>query len=337
MAKDYSSIVVSSRARLSRCFADVPFPSKMTEEDGRKIIKKVYNVLSVDDENFKLYTMKEIPKSEAYIMQEKHLISHDLIENHESGAVLINEDETISIMINEEDHLREQCILKGLNIETAYDIINKIDDKICKKLDVAYDDNLGYLTSCITNVGTGLRVSVMLFLPALTLLGKMDNITSNLKKNGFTVRGAYGEVTDSLGYMYQISNERTLGKTEQEYINQLKAIVVQICDMEVDARKQLIVTREAEVKDTVFRAFGILTNCYILKIEEFMRLAGEIKMGISLNLIRMKDNHIIDKLFNTCAPYSLCAAAGGMVKTSEDEQKFRAMYVSNILKNNRVK
>lgn len=336
MQKDYSSIIVSSRARLSRCIEGIPFPSKMSEEDGMKIISKVYNSISSEDD-FKLYKMKDISKNDAYIMQEKHLISHDLIENDKVGAALINNAETISVMINEEDHLREQCILPGLNIDAAYKIIDKIDDQICKKLDIAYDENLGYLTSCITNVGTGLRVSVMLFLPALTLLGKMENITANLKKSGLTVRGAYGEVTDSLGYMYQISNERTLGKTEKEYISLINSIAVQICDMEIDARKQLITTRENQVKDAVFRAFGILTNCYMLKIEEFMRLAGEIKMGISLNIIRMKDNHIIDKLFNNCAPYSLCAVSGNTISTSEEEQKFRAMYVSKILKANRVK
>lgn len=333
--KDYSSIVVSSRVRLSRCLDGVAFPSKMDGETGRKIIRKVYNAICTEEE-FDLYTIQDLPRNEAYIMQEKHLISHDLIENEDSGAVCVNKNQTIAIMINEEDHIREQCLLSGNNLEKAYKMLEKIDNQICKKLDIAYDEKLGFLTSCISNVGTGLRVSVMLFLPALTLIGKMNNIIENLQKNGIAVRGAYGEATDYLGYLYQISNERTLGKTEGEYIAQISSIVNQLCDMEVEARKQLIISRETEVKDIVGRAFGILTNCYLLPVEEFMRLAGEIKMGISLNIIRMKDNYIVDKLLDSCAPFTLCEMAGN-ISTTEEEQKFRADYVSKVLRTNRIK
>ncbi|MBQ8468641.1 MAG: ATP--guanido phosphotransferase [Clostridia bacterium] len=335
MAKDYSSIVVSSRVRLSRCLNDVPFPAKMDELTGKKVVRKVYNAIDGEDD-FGLYVMKDLPRDEAYIMQEKHLISHDLIENSQSGAVMINQDETISIMINEEDHIREQCLMSGLCLEQAYQKLNKIDQQICKKIDIAFDQNLGFLTSCITNVGTGLRVSVMLFLPALTLTKKIDSIIGNLTKNGLAVRGAYGEATDYLGYLYQISNERTIGKSEEDYIRQINSIIIQICDMEIDARKQLLLTRETEVKDVVGRAYGVLTNCYLLPVEEFMRLAGEIKMGIALNLVRMKDNHIVDKLLATLAPYTLCKLAGN-VSTMQEEQKFRAEYVAKVLKSNRIK
>ena len=176
----------------------------------------------------------------------------------------------------------------------------------------------------------------MLFLPALTLTKKIDSIIGNLTKNGLAVRGAYGEATDYLGYLYQISNERTIGKSEEDYIRQINSIIIQICDMEIDARKQLLLTRETEVKDVVGRAYGVLTNCYLLPVEEFMRLAGEIKMGIALNLVRMKDNHIVDKLLATLAPYTLCKLAGN-VSTMQEEQKFRAEYVAKVLKSNRIK
>ena len=335
MAKDYSSIVVSSRVRLSRCLDGVPFPAKMDELTGKKVIRKVYNAISGEDD-FSLYVMKDLPKDDAYVMQEKHLISHDLIENVEYGAVMINADETISIMINEEDHIREQCLIPGLCLEQAYQKLNRIDQQICKKIDIAFDQNLGFLTSCITNVGTGLRVSVMLFLPALTLTKKIESIITNLRKNGLAVRGAYGESTDYLGYLYQISNERTIGKTEEDYIRQINSIIIQICDMEVDARKQLLLSRENEVRDIVGRAYGILTNCYLLPVEEFMRLAGEIKMGIALNLVRMKDNHIVDKLLANLAPYTLLKIAGNITNL-QDEQKFRADYVAKVLKSNRIK
>lgn len=335
MAKDYSSIVVSSRVRLSRCLDNLPFPSRMSASDGAKIIGKVYNAIK-DVDDFTVYKMSEISKNDAYILQEKHLISHDLIENRESGGVCINSTETVAIMINEEDHIREQCVISGLNLDTAYRTLCKSDDQICKKLDIAYSEQLGFLTSCITNVGTGLRCSVMLFLPALTLAGKMTGIIENLKKNGMAVRGAYGESTDYLGYLYQISNERTIGKSEQEYIMQITSIVTQICDLEIDARKELLLTRESEVKDVVYRAFGVLTNCYLLSPEEFMRLIGQIKMGIALNLVRMKDNHIVDRLLQTCMPYTLCSLAGN-ISNAEEEQKYRAGYVAKVLKNNRIR
>lgn len=335
MAKDYSSIVVSSRARLSRCLDKVPFPSKLDADDGDKIIDKVYAAIC-DQDDFKLYKIKDLSRDDAFIMQEKHLISYDLIENSECGGVCINSNETIAVMINEEDHIREQCLLSGLNLDLAYKMIDKIDNQICKKLDVAYDSSLGFLTSCITNVGTGLRVSVMLFLPALTLSNRMAKLIENLKNNGIAVRGAYGEATDYLGYLYQISNERTLGKTEQEYISQINYLVTQICDMEIEARKQLLLSRENEVIDIVNRAYGVLTNCYLLSCEEFMKLAGEIKMGIALGLVRMKDNLVVDRLLSTCTPYSLVKLAGN-ISTEQEEQKFRATYVAKVLKNNRIK
>ncbi len=335
MQKDYSSIVVSSRVRLSRCLQNVPFPSRMNAADGAKIIGKVYNAIKDADE-FTVYKMSEISKNDAYILQEKHLISRDLIENRESGGACINQTETLSVMINEEDHIREQCMLAGLNLDAAYKLINKVDDQICKKLEIAYSNGLGFLTSCITNVGTGLRGSVMLFLPALTLSGKITGIIEHLKKNGMAVRGAYGEATDYLGYLYQISNERTLGKTEAEYISLITSLVTQICDLEVDARKEILLNRESEVKDIVYRAFGVLTNCYLLSCEEFMRLIGEIKMGIALNIVRMKDNYIVDKLLATCTPYNLCNLAGN-ITTTEEEQKYRAVYVRKVLLSNRIK
>ncbi len=334
MAKDYSSIVVSSRARLSRCLQGVPFPNKMTAAQGDKVILQVTEALSGQD--FDIFKMSELPKNEAYILQEKHLISHDLIENRDFGAVCINLAQTVSVMVNEEDHLREQCIMPGLAIDKAYATLSKVDSLLCKNLDIAFDPNLGFLTSCITNVGTGLRVSVMLFLPALTLTGKMESLASKLKKNGIAVRGAYGESTDNLGYLYQISNERTLGRSEQEYISQINEIVIQICDLEVAARSELMQTRDSNVRDIVGRAYGLLTNCYMLPCEEFMKLAGEVKMGIALNIVRMKDNYIIDKLLASCTPYMLCSMSPSITST-EEEQQFRAKYVANILRTNRIK
>ncbi len=332
---DVSSIVVSSRIRLARNIDKIPMPPRLNGEKGYKVLKLVADSVAGLDE-FKIYTMKQLSPTDAKVMQEKHLISNDLLEKKEFGAVILNSDETISIMVNEEDHIREQCFLRGLELEKAFEILNDYDNKMLSKLDIAFDKEFGFLTSCITNLGTGMRASVLMFLPALTLSGEIDAIISALSSKGLCVRGVYGEATDYDGYMYQISNGRSLGVSEREIIGAVKEAVLRICDFENKARIKLIAEREIEITDRVFRAYGVLCNCYTLSSSELLRLAGEVKMGIALGLLRLKDNGLLDKLSIDCMPCSLSKIA----KTSlEGEQRdlFRAKYVNSMLKNQRIK
>ena len=285
---DISSIVISSRIRLARNLADFAMPQQISVEEGHRVLKKVAeSVRGLDD--FKVYTMGALPKQDACVMQEKHLISQDLLEKKDYGAVILSSDETISIMVNEEDHIREQCFLRGLELEKAYEKLNSLDDKMLSKLNIAYDNKLGFLTSCITNVGTGMRASVLLFLPALTLSGEIDDITKALSEKGLCTRGVYGEASSFDGYMYQISNGTSLGLTEKEIVGTVKEAVLRICDYENKARKQLMANRETEITDRVLRAYGVLTNCYTLSSGELLKLGGELKMGIALGIIRLKD------------------------------------------------
>lgn len=333
MATDFSSIVMSSRIRLARCLAKMPFPSRLSDEKGSEILLAINNALK----NLKLtlYKCKNLPELDSELLREKHLISSDLLEHKDMSGVLLSDDETIAIMINEEDHVREQCIMPGLALAAAYEKLDKIDNELLSKLDIAYDGELGFLNSCITNVGTGMRASVMVFLPALTMSGEMNSHINALSNQGFTVRGVYGEGSGAEGYIYQVSNSRCLGLSEKEIINGVDISVRRLCALEVAAREKLLAGSHDEIYDRVCRSYGVLTNCYMLGADEFMRLAGEVKIGLSLGLLKFKDNYIIDKLIFKCMPSSLTKIAG---KTMNDAElnKFRAEFVRGFLAENRI-
>lgn len=333
--KDISSIVVSSRVRLARNLDKMPMPPRLNGEKGYQVLKKVVDSVKGLDE-FKIYTIKQLPEADAHVMQEKHLISNDLLEKQDFGAVILNADESISIMVNEEDHLREQCFLRGLELEKAFETLNDYDNKMLSKLDVAFSEQFGFLTSCITNLGTGMRASVMMFLPALTLSGEIRAIISSLQSRGLCVRGIYGESTGCDGYMYQISNARSLGVNEKEIIGSVKEAVLWVCELENRARQELLKSREIEVTDKVYRAYGVLCNCYTLSSHELMQLAGEVKMGIALGLLRLKDNGVLDRLSVECMPYSLSKIAKSSLE-GDQRDLFRAKYVNSVLKNQRIK
>lgn len=333
MATDLSSIVISSRIRLARCLAKMPFPNRLSDEKGTDVLSRINGALK----NFKftLYKCKNLPELDSELLREKHLISSDLLEHKNISGVLLNDDETVAIMINEEDHVREQCIMPGLALNKAYETINKIDDELLRNLDIAFDSELGFLNSCITNVGTGMRASVMVFLPALTMLGEINAHITTLSNQGFVVRGVYGEGSGSSGYMYQVSNSRSLGASEREIISGVEASVKRLCMLEIDARNRLLSERHDEIVDRVWRSFGLLTNCYKLGADEFMKLAGEVKIGLALGLLRFKDCYIIDKLIFKCMPSSLIKIAGRTMSGSETD-KFRAEYVGKFLEDNRI-
>lgn len=334
MATDLSSIVMSSRIRLARCLAKIPFPSRLSDEKGAEVLVQINNALK--QLKLTLYKCKNLPEIDSELLREKHLISRDLIERKEMSGVLLSDDETIAIMINEEDHIREQCIVPGLALSQAYDKLNRIDDELLANLDIAFDSELGFLNSCITNVGTGMRASVMLFLPALTMLGEMNAHINSLSNQGFTVRGVYGEGSDGQGYMYQVSNSRCLGLSEKEIINGVDMSVRRLCGLEIAAREKLLSNNHDEILDKVYRSYGLLTSCYMLGAEEFMRLAGEVKIGLALGLLKFKDNHIIDKLIFKCMPSSLTKIAGKAMNENETN-KFRAEYVRGFLSENRIR
>ena len=321
------NIAVSSRVRLARNINGYVFPVKKGAKRLEEIIKPVYNELSKIGK-FKLYLMGG-NQTEALALKEKHLISADLIKSP-AGAAVISEDESVSVMINEEDHIRQQCVLNGYNLEKAYNTLNKIDDLLSKKMSFAFDDKLGYLTSCPTNLGTGMRASVMLFLPAVTLNKSINAIINAVNKIGIAVRGVYGEGSNAEGYMYQVSNQVSLGLTEYDIIKNVEATVLQICEAEQAARKKMLESNALEIKDMVFRAYGILKNCVKISSAEFMKLISNIKLGAALGIIKVSDIYKINELIVRVQPANITLAAGRSL-SAEERDIYRADCSAKVL------
>ena len=303
--------VVSTRVRLARNLEGYPFPSHLKgDKQAKEIIRLVSSGLSRLDE-FRLYYMDNVTDDDALCMMENHLISPKLIENKRYSAALINREENVSVMINEEDHLREQCIVQGLDLNLAYETMSEIDNRIARSMKFAYDEQLGFLTACPTNLGTGLRASVMLFLPALTVNGIIPRIIRSISRLGLTVRGVYGEGSDAAGYMYQISNEVTLGVTEEEILSQVEEAVEKVCEIEETERRNLMRGPSAlEIQDECLRSYGILTNCAKISTREFVTLAAKVKLGACLGYINIPDVSQIDNLTLKLSPSNIAAAAG---------------------------
>jgi protein arginine kinase len=272
--------------------------------------------------------MDAIDDEEADMLVENHLISPVLLRNKHVSGALINRENNVSVMINEEDHLREQCIVKGLDLKLAYDTMSEIDATISKSLKFAYDEELGYLTACPTNLGTGLRASVMMFLPELTINGKMNRVISNVERLGLTVRGTFGEGSESLGYTYQISNEITLGVKEEDVLDQVTAVVLKVVEMEREERENLKLGADAvHIKDKCLRSLGILTNCALLSTREFEELSYSVKLGVCLGYIKVDDVSEIDDLITEMQPSNVNLLASRRLSALERDI-YRAEHVS---------
>ncbi len=325
--------VVSTRIRLARNLEGYPFPSHLkSEKQAKEIIRLVSSSLSWRDE-FKLFYMDSISGEQAVSLMENHLISPKLIKNKALSAALINSEENVSIMVNEEDHLREQCIVKGLDLRLAYETMSEIDNRIASSMKFAYDEQFGFLTACPTNLGTGLRASVMQFLPALTVNGVMPKIIKSISHLGLTVRGVYGEGSDAEGYNYQISNEVTLGVTEEEILNQVEEVVKKVCELETAERQTLKRGANAiELQDDCMRAYGILTNCAKLSSREFIKLCAKVKLGACLGYINIPDVSRIDDLVVKLSPSNITAAAAQQL-TATERDVYRAQCCKKAFEN----
>ncbi|MEG1499753.1 MAG: protein arginine kinase [Clostridia bacterium] len=328
-------IVMSSRIRLARNFKNIPFPAMLSDDfEAENLVKKVFNVVKGLGQ-FKLVFLKDLSNIDCLALLEKHLISKELIDNKDISAYITCDDEKVVIMLNEEDHIRSQCFLPGLHLDEAFEKINKIDDKIISSLPIAFSEKLGFLTACQTNLGTGLRASVMMFLPALTMTNSMENIIASVSKLGFTFRGVYGEGSSADGYIYQLSNQTTLGVVEKEIISSVKKVVLKICEMEKSAREILQDSKRDEIKDNAFRAYGILSSSYLLSCEEFGMLIARIKLGKCLGLIDLADPEILDKLLINAQP-ALLMKRFGKEMSCDERDRFRADYVSRAIKNQKI-
>lgn len=302
-----NDVVISSRVRIARNLENFKFPQIMSRQEAEDISLKILNVAKKTDSfnDYKFYRLNDLSVLEKNVFIEEHLISPNLVQNQEKASFLLKNDESVTIMINEEDHLRIQCLSSGLNLEELWSTANNIDDILEESLDFAFDEKFGYLTSCPTNTGTGMRASVMIHLPSLVFTGYMNNIYQALSQIGLTVRGLYGEGTSALGNIFQISNQTTLGETEEEIIQKLKNVIIQIADKEREVRNKLLNTRQIEIEDKVFRSMGILKYSRILSSKEAMSLLSDVKMGIEMGIIKDIQSKEINKLMILIQPASL--------------------------------
>lgn len=279
-------VIVSSRVRLARNIAGFEFCNKLTAEKRAEINRLVKNALeSINDpvaKNLKFIEMDNVPEAEVYAMVERHVISPAFAENRAGRAIVLSGDESVSIMICEEDHLRIQVLSAGLDLQNAYNIAERLDTLLCERLHFSYHNTLGYLTECPTNIGTGLRASVMLHLPMLEFSGVMPQLSESVSKIGFTVRGLYGEGSKSGAGLYQLSNQITLGITENDAISNLQNVAMQFVSRELNEREN---ADKTYLEDNIFRAYGILKNARIISGKEAMELLSLIKLGSAMGII----------------------------------------------------
>lgn len=322
-------IAVSTRIRLARNLSGLPFPARMTPEQRRELNLKVKNAVLQSNTPFakslKYIDMADVPQTEIAAMVERHIISPEFAEENADRAIIISADESISIMIGEEDHVRIQVILGGLQLEKAYDTAEQLDSLLYNELHFDFDRSLGFLTECPTNLGTGLRASVMLHLPVTESNGEISSIAETVGKIGFTVRGMYGEGTKASASMYQVSNQITLGISEKNAIDNLKIITAQLIDKERKARNGL---NKIKLEDMCFRALGTLQNSRILSSKEMMDLLSRIKLGISMGII--KTDVLPIKLFIEGQPNMLMKKYGQL--EPEERDIYRAAFIRDALK-----
>ncbi len=334
MAKWYmedalNDIIISSRVRLARNIEGFPFCSKLNAEQISKINSMVKTAISEINEptlrDLKYIEMKDVPKAEIFAMVERHIISPAFAENCSDKAILLSSDESVSVMICEEDHLRIQVLCAGLRLEEAYNKAERLDTLLCEKLHFAYHKTLGYLTECPTNIGTGLRASVMLHLPILSANGSISALSETVGKIGFTVRGLYGEGSASSGSLYQLSNQITLGLTEKDAISNLIGVANQFVSREENERNN---AERERLEDNIFRSLGILKNARILNSNEMMELTSLIKLGVSMGILNI-DKNVPVRIFIEGQPNMLISKYG--VENALERDKLRAETIRELL------
>ena len=283
---DQGDVVLSTRIRLARNLDDFPFPARLDTAGKNNVNSLVKSVLFENDaKDFSYIEMKNLSRLQAVSLAERHLISPEFAAKKDGSALVLSADESVSIMLCEEDHIRLQVMKAGLALEEAFDIADKLDNMLSSRLNYAFDERIGYLTQCPTNLGTAMRASVMLHLPALTRCGQMAKLANTVSKLGLTIRGAFGEGSHPKGDIYQISNQITLGITEETAIANLKSIVLQLVSQERTAAAEII--KNPADEDKMFRALGILKNARLLTTDEFMELASLVRLGAARGLFEI--------------------------------------------------
>lgn len=319
-----SEVVVSTRIRLARNLEDYPFPAKL-DATGKKQVNELVRdaLLGGCDEDLSYIEMESLSRAQAISLAERHLISPEFASSVNGRSLLLSEDESVSIMLCEEDHVRLQVMEAGLALDSAYKRADSLDNALSAKLQLAFDERIGFLTQCPTNLGTAMRASVMLHLPGLGKSGQITKIAATVSKLGLTIRGAYGEGTSPSGDMYQLSNQVTLGISEETALNNLKSIAQQLVAQELAIREQML--KNPVWEDKIFRALGILRSARLLSGEEFMQLASLVRLGAAQGIIEVSIEKL-SELMVDMQPATINAREGKNLDAAQrDELRAKAV------------
>ncbi|MBQ9308377.1 MAG: ATP--guanido phosphotransferase [Clostridia bacterium] len=323
---------VSSRVRLARNFTDFPFDLTKRPEDAEAIVQRTVNALAAEGmgDAFHFFPVRELTEGVRRFFAESHLISEDLLRHAEVGAVLMDETHGVSVMMLEDDHLRIQALEYGDDVRSAAGKVLALDDTLSRQLNFAFDRELGYLTACPTDTGTGMRASMQVHLPLLTYFKQMGSVGQTVAKVGLNIRGVYGEGSEALGSLYQISNQATLGRTEQEIINTVVTVGNQLAEMEEALRARIMDEQRTQTEDKVYRAFGTLNSARLLPLKEFYELWSTVRLGMLLGLIR-RDLPLMDGLIKNVQERHLAGYAERPL-TKEETNMTRALRVRETLR-----
>lgn len=325
---EQSDIVVSTRIRLARNINEYPFPNKLNTKTRMELNNVIKEAIESDNKfGLRFIEMRTLARFEAASMAERHIISPEFASDLDGRALMLSADEDISLMLNEEDHIRLQVMKSGFALDEAYAVANELDDMLSDKFNFAFDERIGYLTQCPTNLGTGMRASVMLHLPALTLSGQIHKLINTISKLGLTFRGAFGEGTKAVGDMYQLSNQITLGISEEFAVKNLKAITLQLCAQERAAREEML--KDISTDDRIFRAYGILKWARLLSTKELMENLSLVRLGSVTGKISIPIE-TVNELMVSMQPATINARAGQRLPEQERDS-VRAAEVRNKL------
>ena len=309
--------VLSSRVRLARNYEDFPFELSGQPEVAQRCVSRTANALRLAgaDKGFRLIQLSELTRTQRESLAEYHIISRDLLRSPETAAVLLKEDESVVIMINEEDHLRIQAVRAGLDLQGAADSCFRVEDALSRQVSFAFDEQWGYLTAYPTNTGTGMRASLLMHLPMLTLCKQMGDVGQIVAKVGLTIRGVYGEGSEALGNLYLVSNQVTLGRTEQELIAAVTAVGHQLADMERALREKTMVDRRVFLEDNIYRSWGTMLYARVMPMKEFYRVWSFVRLGAVMKLLPVTTERL-DRMLEDVQDANLRARAE--IRLSDD-------------------
>jgi protein arginine kinase len=317
-----SQVVLSSRVRLARNVANTPFPSRADTEAKERIISFVKSAVekSPDLSKGTFVGCADLDDLDRAFLVERHLASLEFSSCSDFSALLIGERENMGVMVNEEDHLRIQALASGLEIREAFQIANHIDDELSKSLEFAFDSNFGYLTSCPTNTGTGMRASVLIHVPGLALTREIEKVIAQISKLGLVVRGFYGEGSDVWGNMFQVSNQTTLGRSEEDIVESLERVTKQIIEYEENARARMFSEAKDQIEDKIWRAYGILRYARTLTSEEVLNMLSAIRLGVGTEVIKTVSLAQVNEIMALTQPAHLQKYFGRRMEPGERDR-----------------